>query len=315
MERCIRHQPVLLAEVLTGLAPAANGFYVDGTVGQGGHAAAILRASAPAGRLFGCDRDSQAIAAAAERLAEFTGRFELRQGSFADLAEWLPPASVDGALLDLGLSSVQLAGRGFGFQVDSELDMRLDPSQPQTAAAWLNEADADELARVFWELGNEPAARRLARAIARERQRAPITRTRQLAGLVERAAPRGARAVHPATRVFLAVRMHVNSEISALKRGLAAAWTVLKPHAKLAVISFHSGEHRVVKEFAARLSRDYAAPGEVDVPALRQPRPPQARSLSRRSIRPGAAELAANPRARSAQLRLLEKLPSGETDL
>jgi len=314
VERCSRHQSVLVAEVLAGLRPVAGGFYVDGTVGQGGHAAAILRQSSPSGRLFGCDRDSQAIRAATERLAEFAGRFELRQGNYADLADWLPPASADGALLDLGLSSEQLAGgAGFSFQVDSELDMRLDPSQSLTAAQWLNEASADELARVFWELGDEPAARRLARAIVRERQQRPITRTRQLAGLVERVAPRGAQAIHPATRVFLATRMHINSEISALKQGLAAAWTVLKPGGRLAVISFHSGEHRVVKEFAAGLARDYEVLGEVDVPALRRPRPPQARPLARRAIRAGAAEVAANPRARSAQLRLLEKLAPGET--
>lgn len=311
MERCIKHQPVLVAEVLAGLCPVAGGFYVDGTVGQGGHAAAILRDSSPSGRLFGCDRDSQAIRAATERLAEFAGRFELRQGNYADLAQWLSPASVDGALLDLGLSSVQLAGGGFSFQVDSELDMRLDQSQSLTAAQWLNEASADELASVFWELGDEKAARRLARAIVRERQRLPITRTRQLAGLAERVAPRGAQGIHPATRIFLAIRMHINSEISALKRGLAAAWTVLKPRGRLAVISFHSGEHRVVKAFAAVLARDYDVPGETDVPALRRPRPSQARLLAGRAIRAGAAELAANPRARSAQLRVLEKLPPG----
>jgi 16S rRNA (cytosine1402-N4)-methyltransferase len=302
------HKPVLLTEVVEALQPRAGGRFADGTVGGGGHAAALLRASAPAGKLFGCDRDGTAVQAARERLAEFQGRFEIRQGSFAELDRWIEAGSCDGVVFDLGLSSAQLEPeRGFSFQSDGPLDMRMDPRQELTAAALLQKTGADELAMIFWDYGGEMSARRIARAIERERQIRPLARTRQLAELIEEVSPRGGRKTHPATKVFQALRVVVNDEIGHLQRGLEAAVKILKPGGRLAVISFQGLEHRLVKEFGDRLSRDYEA-GEPDVPELRRPRPAILRWARRKAIVPGAAELGDNPRSRSAQCRVLEKL-------
>jgi 16S rRNA (cytosine1402-N4)-methyltransferase len=291
------------------LRPKAGGRYADGTAGGGGHAAALLRASAPAGRLFGCDRDGAAVLAARERLAEFEGRFEIRQGSFAELDQWIEPGSCDGVVLDLGLSSPQLdwPERGFSFQSDGPLDMRMDPAQELTAAALLEQTGAEELAKIFWEYGGEANSRRIARAIERERQSRPLGRTRPLAELIEKVSPRGGRKTHPATKVFQALRIVVNDEMGHLQRGLEAAVKILSPGGRLAVVSFHGLEHRLVKEFGDRLSRDYEA-GEPDVPELRRPRPAILRWARRKAIVPGAAELSENPRSRSAQCRVLEKL-------
>jgi 16S rRNA (cytosine1402-N4)-methyltransferase len=299
----------MVAEVLEALRPSRTSLIADGTVGGGGHAAALLRASAPTGRLAGCDRDGMAVEAATARLSEFRGRFEIRQGNFAQLADWLEPESCDGLLLDLGVSSPQLdlPERGFSFQEDGPLDMRLDQRQEMTAAKLLNEADADELAGIFWRYGNEEKSRRMARAIVRERQEHPLERTRQLAALIEKLSPRAGRKTHPATKIFQALRIAVNDEIGSLQRGLEAAVKFLKPDGRLAVISFHSVEDRVVKEFGRRLSRDYESPGTVDVPELRRPRPALLRWVWRKALRPGAAELKENPRSRSAQCRVLEK--------
>jgi 16S rRNA (cytosine1402-N4)-methyltransferase len=298
------------AEVVEALRPSPASLIADGTVGGGGHAAALLRASAPTGRLVGCDRDGMAVAAATARLSEFTGRLELRQGNFAEMAEWLEPGSCDGLLLDLGVSSPQLdrPERGFSFQQDGPLDMRFDARQELTAAKLLNEADAEELAGIFWRYGNEEQSRRMARAIVRARQERPLERTRQLAELIEKLSPRAGRKTHPATKIFQALRMAVNDEIGSLERGLEGAVQILKPGGRLAVISFHSVEDRVVKEFGRRLSRDYESGGEVDVPELRRPRPPVLRWVWRKALKPGAAELKENPRSRSAQCRVLEKL-------
>jgi 16S rRNA (cytosine1402-N4)-methyltransferase len=299
----------MVAEVLEALRPSRTSLIADGTVGGGGHAAALLRASAPTGRLAGCDRDGMAVEAATARLSEFRGRFEIRQGNFAQLADWLEPESCDGLLLDLGVSSPQLdlPERGFSFQEDGPLDMRLDQRQEMTAAKLLNEADADELAGIFWRYGTEEKSRRMARAIVRERQEHPLERTRQLAALIEKLSPRAGRKTHPATKIFQALRIAVNDEIGSLQRGLEAAVKILKPDGRLAVISFHSVEDRVVKEFGRRLSRDYESPGTVDVPELRRPRPALLRWVWRKALRPGAAELKENPRSRSAQCRVLEK--------
>jgi 16S rRNA (cytosine1402-N4)-methyltransferase len=298
------------AEVLQALRPSPASLIADGTVGAGGHAAALLRASAPTGRLMGCDRDGMAVEAATARLAEFAGRFEIRRGNFAELAEWVAPESCDGVLLDLGVSSPQLdqPERGFSFQEDGPLDMRQDQRQELTAAKLLNQAGAEELAGIFWRYGNEEQSRRMARAIVRERERRPLERTRQLAALIEHLSPRAGRKAHPATKIFQAVRMAVNDEIGSLQRGLEGALRILKPGGRLAVISFHSVEDRVVKEFGRRLSRDYESPGEVDVPELRRPRPPVMRWVERKALTPGEAELRENPRSRSARCRVLEKL-------
>ncbi|MGA2542614.1 MAG: 16S rRNA (cytosine(1402)-N(4))-methyltransferase RsmH [Verrucomicrobiota bacterium] len=303
------HKSVLTTEVLAALRPRPGGCYADGTVGGGGHAAALLRASAPTGRLFGCDRDGAAVQAARARLAEFAGRFEIRQDSFAGLDQWIEAGSCDGVILDLGLSSVQLdwPERGFSFQSDGPLDMRMDPAQELTAAALVNQTGAEELAKIFWEYGGEANARRIARAIARERETRPLERTRQLADLIERISPRGGRKSHPATKVFQALRIVVNDELGHLQRGLEAAVKILKPGGRLAAISFHGLEDRVVKKFGGRLSRDYEA-HEPDVPELRRPRPAILRWVQRKAILPGAEELRENPRSRSAQCRVMEKL-------
>jgi 16S rRNA (cytosine1402-N4)-methyltransferase len=298
----------LTQEVVAALRPRPGGRYADGTIGGGGHAEALLRASAPTGRLFGCDRDGAAVRAATARLAAFAGRFEIRQGSFADLRLWLEPESCDGVVLDLGVSSPQLdwPERGFSFQSDGPLDMRMDPAQELTAAALLARMGEEEMAALFWEQGGEANSRRIARAIGRGRQARPLERTRQLAELIERVSPRGGKKSHPATKVFQALRLAVNDEPGHLQRGLEAAVAVLKPGGRLAVITFHSGEDRLVKKFGNRLSLDYA-PGEPDVPELRRPRPPLLRWVQRKAVRAGAAELAANPRSRSAQCRVMEK--------
>ena len=303
------HKPVMLAEVMAALKPRPGGQYADGTLGGAGHAAAMLGASSPTGRLFGCDRDGDALEAAQERLAQFAGRFELRRGNFAELSEWLPEKSCDGVLLDLGVSSYQFdtPERGFSFR-DGPLDMRMDVRQSLTAAELVNGVSAEELAKIFWELGDERESRRFAKAIEMDRAKRPFTTTGQLAGLIERLSPRAGRKTHPATKVFQALRLAVNDEIGSLKRGLDGVLKILKPGGRLAVITFHSLEDRIVKQQGREWTRDYSFPGELDVPELRTPRPPEMVWVNRKAIKPGAAELAENPRSRSAQLRVLEKI-------
>jgi 16S rRNA (cytosine1402-N4)-methyltransferase len=305
-----KHSPVMVAEVLAALRPQPGGLYADGTIGGAGHAMAILLASSPDGRLFGCDRDLEAVEAAERKLAAFSGRFEVRQGNFAELAEWLPAGSCDGVLLDLGVSSPQLdkAERGFSFQQDGPLDMRMDRRQELTAARLVIDTSAEELARILWDLGGERDARRFARAIVRERDRRRLETTRQLAEIIEQSALRRGRKTHPATKVFQALRMAVNDEIGSLQQGLAGALKILKPGGRLAVITFHSLEDRIVKDFGRARARDYTFTGGMDVPELRRPRAPELEWLQRKAIRPGLAEVAANPRCRSAALRVMEKL-------
>ena len=300
----------MLAEVLQALQPRPGRKYVDGTVGLAGHASAILAASSPDGFLYGCERDGDALQVAKRRLAEFEGRFELRRGNFAELAEWVPPKSCDGLLLDLGVSSVQLdtAERGFSFQQAGPLDMRMDTRQPMTAATLVNQADAEELARIFWELGGERDARRFARAIVRDREQRWFETTRQLAELIERLSPRRGRKAHPATKVFQSLRMATNDELGSLKRGLDGALMILRPGGRLAVLTFHSVEDRLVKDWGRAEALDYAFTGEVDVPELRIPRKPELRLVTRKAIQPGEIEIAANPRSRSAQLRVFERV-------
>ena len=301
----------MAAEVLAALKPRADGRYADGTLGGAGHAAQLLAASSPTGWLSGCDRDGVAVEAAQKRLAEkFTGRFEIRRGNFSEMAGWIPAASCDGVLLDLGVSSPQLdsAERGFSFQNDGPLDMRMDDRQQLTAADLVNDLEAEKLAEIFWEFGDERDSRRFARAIVHDRALRKFQTTRQLADLIGRLAPRHGKKSHPATKVFQALRIAVNDEIGSLKRGLDAAVKILRPGGRLAVITFHSLEDRVVKEFGRERTRDYTFPGEVDVPELRSPRVPELKWVSRKAILPGEAELNENPRSRSAQLRVLEKI-------
>jgi 16S rRNA (cytosine1402-N4)-methyltransferase len=304
------HIPVMLAETLAELRVKPGGRYTDGTIGGAGHAAAILAASAPNGWLSGCDRDGAAVAAAQRRLVEFAGRFEVRRGNFAELAEVLEPGGYDGVLLDLGVSSAQLdtPERGFSFQQDGPLDMRMDPRQSLTAAELVNGLDAEALAKIFWELGGETESRRLARAIETDRRQRPFTTTGQLAALIEKLSPRRGRKAHPATKIFQALRLAVNDEMGALERGLAGALKILKPGGRLVVITFHSLEDRLVKEFGRAHARDYEFDGTVDVPELRRPRRPELVLVHRKALKPGAAELERNPRSRSAQLRVMEKI-------
>ena len=297
-------------EVVEALRPRDGGRYADGTLGGAGHAALILATSSPTGWLFGCDRDGVAVEAARERLKAFAGRFEIRRGNFAELDSWLAAGSCDGVLLDLGVSSPQLdlAERGFSFQQNGPLDMRMDRTQALTAAELLNQAGPEELARIFWEYGGERDSRRFARAIEKDRGERKFETTGQLAGLIERLSPRRGRKAHPATKVFQALRIAVNDEIGSLKSGLAAALRILKPGGRMAIISFHSLEDRVVKDFGRERARDYTFSGEVDVPELRQPRVPELTIVTRKAVQPGTEEVAENPRSRSAQLRVFEKI-------
>jgi 16S rRNA (cytosine1402-N4)-methyltransferase len=303
------HKPVLLNEILSGLAPRDGGRYVDATLGGAGHAEAILKTSSPTGWLYGFDRDASALEAARERLAPYAGRFELFHSDFGALAQRVPAASCDGVLMDLGVSSPQIdqSERGFSFQKDGPLDMRMDRRQDLTAARLVNEAEPEELARILWEFGGEPQSRRIARALVHDRQSRPFETTVQLASLIERVCPRGGRKAHPATRTFQALRIAVNDEMSQLKLGLTGALEALRPGGRLAVITFHSLEDRAVKEFGRHWSRDYEPGSETDVPELRRPRPARLRRLCAKAIAPGPDELEDNPRSRSAQLRLFEK--------
>lgn len=279
---------------------------------MGGHAAAILEKTSPTGWLFGCDRDGDAVEMARQRLAIYAGRFELRQANFAQVSDWVERESCDGILLDLGLSSRQLdqPQRGFAIQADGPLDMRMDERQDLTAARVLAESSVEALARMFWELGGERDAWRAARLIEEERRVRPIETTAHLARLLERLHPVAGRRIHPATKVFQALRMTVNDELGSLKRGLPILWSRLRAGGRLAVITFHSGEDRVVKEFGRVGARPYVLPNPngPDVPEWRRPRPPELRWLSRKATVPSDGEVTQNPRSRSAQLRVMEKL-------
>ncbi|HEV8542039.1 MAG TPA: 16S rRNA (cytosine(1402)-N(4))-methyltransferase RsmH [Verrucomicrobiae bacterium] len=305
-----RHKSVLLREVLEALRPAAGQLFLDGTLGGGGHAEAILETSSPTGRLIGLDRDEAALRAAGERLTRFEGRFKLQRANYVEMEQFAGEASCDGVLLDLGVSSPQLdqAERGFSFQQEGPLDMRMDQRDPVTAAVIVNTWPEEELANLFWELGEEKASRRIAGGIAKRRAVRKFETTRDLAEFIGGMVGRGKQKIHPATRVFQALRMEVNRELEALEEGLEAAWRVLKPGGRLAVITFHSLEDRMMKEFGRELERDYLNQEEVDVPEFRIPKTPEARWLSRKPMVASAVELAENPRARSAKLRVLEKL-------
>ncbi len=304
------HCSVMLKEVVEALKPTTNGWYVDGTLGGGGHAEAILEASGPDGILFGCDRDERALSATSERLARFGDRVTLSQGNFTELPRWVQAEACDGVILDLGTSSPQLdqAERGFSFQQEGPLDMRMDLQQKKTAATITNSYEEKELANLFWEFGGERESRKIARAIVETRASGLIRTTIQLAAVVEKAKPRRGAKTHPATQVFQALRMEVNDELGSLRSGLTGVWSLLKVGGHLAVITFHSLEDRVVKDFGRRLERDYVTSGDVDVPELRIPKPIEARWLQRKAVTPSPEELIKNPRSRSAQLRVLTKL-------
>jgi 16S rRNA (cytosine1402-N4)-methyltransferase len=309
------HLPVLVDEVIQMLAPAAGSLHIDATLGGGGHTERILEAASPDGRLLGLDADPAAIARVEARLrARYGDRLVLRQANFRELRTVAPEAgfgAVDGMLFDLGLSSFQLADRerGFGFRTGGPLDMRFDPGRGVPAAELLATLDTAELTALFRRFGDEPQAARIARAIVAGRRTAPISTAEELAALVERVAPgnpRVRRRIHPATRVFQALRIAVNEELDALQDGLAAAVDLLRPGGRLVVLSYHSLEDRIVKRFIAAERRGCVCPPELPVCVCG--RNPRLRLVTRPSLTPSAAEIAANPRARSARLRAAERL-------
>jgi 16S rRNA (cytosine1402-N4)-methyltransferase len=299
-----------MRETLSALSPSPGKLFLDGTIGGAGHSFAWLEASSPNGRLIGLDRDEAALEAAAEKLRPFNGRFELRRANFAEMERWARPATCDAVLLDLGVSSPQLdwPERGFSFQREGPLDMRMDRRDPVTAADIVYTWPEVELADLFWTLGEERASRRVASAIVTRRAVKKFISTKELADLIASRLPRGHQKIHPATRVFQALRMEVNRELDALEEGLKQAVSLLKPGGRLAVITFHSLEDRMVKEFGQSLVREYSFPGDIDLPEFRVPKTPEAKWLSRKAIQPGEAEAKENPRSRSAHLRVLEKL-------
>lgn len=298
--------------MVSALQPKAHGRYLDGTLGGGGHAEAILEASSPDGFLYCCDRDSEALAAARQRLTPYADRLETHHCNFTEADRWVAPRSLDGILLDLGVSSHQLdtPGRGFSFQADGPLDMRMDQSGAgPTAADLVNSLPAGELADLFWKLGDERHSRKIARAIEAERRNRPFTSTGQLAGFIERICPRRGAPTHPATRCFQALRIATNDELKSVQDGLERSFRLLAPGGRLAVISFQSLEDRLVKEFMRREARDYDFDGPEDHPDFRRPRRPRGRELARKGIVASPSELDSNPRARSARLRVIERLP------
>ncbi len=316
-----RHISVLLHETLHYLAPRPGGRYLDGTLGLGGHGEAVLRA-APDCELLGLDRDEEALALAGERLAPFGGRAHLRHSAFRDFAVCLDEMGwdkVDGALVDLGVSSMQLdtPERGFSFMHDGPLDMRMDRSgekngRTASASALVNKASYETLKDIIASAGEEPQAGRIARAIVEARAKKPIEGTLELAALVERAYPAKWRATarnHPATRTFQALRMAVNSELDQLSAFLAAALPRLAPGGRLVVISFHSLEDRIVKNFFRDEAQDCRCPRHIPVCICRHTA--LLRILTKKPVTPGADEIAANPRAGSAKLRAAERLQSG----
>jgi len=305
------HVPVMLEQSLDGLHVRSDGTYLDGTFGRGGHARALLARLGPGGRLLLMDRDPAAVAVARALFGD-DARVAIRHGSFADLADWdAAQPGLDGVLFDLGVSSPQLddAARGFSFQADAPLDMRMDPSHGESAAQFLARAKEREIADVLWRLGEERHGRRIARAIVERRSIEPLQRTGELAELVTRTIGRRSDThkgggKHPATRTFQALRIAVNGELDALERGLQGALARLRPGGRLVVISFHSLEDRIVKRFVRAESQ--AAPTRHGLP------PPAPVELHLKPIGsaqfPDAQEVAANPRSRSAVLRVAERL-------
>lgn len=309
-EESFHHLPVLLEEVLEGLRPFTGGRYVDCTVGGGGHSRAILEASEPAGRLLGLDQDPAALEAAGKALAPFGSRVTLKKANFRRLLEAAREAGfdqADGVLFDIGVSSPQLdeGERGFSFHQDAPLDMRMDPEGPVTARDLVNGLEAAELTRLLRDYGEERWARRIADFIVRNR---PLETTGQLVEVIKAAIPAAARRTgpHPARRTFQALRIAVNDELGALEEGLGQALDLVRPGGRVAVITFHSLEDRIVKQAMQAWARGCSCP--PDLPVCVCGRKPRARLVSRKPLTAGEEELSRNPRSRSAKLRLAEKL-------
>jgi 16S rRNA (cytosine1402-N4)-methyltransferase len=301
------HRPVLYQEIIHALRPRQGGHYVDATLGAGGHAQGILRASQPDGSLLGLDVDPEALAIAHERLEPFGERAILVRASYTTLVEQLQALSweqVDGVVLDLGVSSMQLesAERGFSFRYDAPLDMRFDPENPESAAYLVNTLPEAELADLISRYGEEHRARRVAHAIVRAR---PVNTTRQLAQVVANVTSGGRPGIHPATRTFQALRIAVNRELEALEQVLPQAVSVLAPQGRLAVISFHSLEDRIVKQYFRQESKDCLCPPKQ--PVCTCGHKASLIEITRTPVRPEEAEVKDNPRSRSARLRIAEK--------
>ncbi|PWC21761.1 16S rRNA (cytosine(1402)-N(4))-methyltransferase [Brenneria roseae subsp. roseae] len=308
-----KHTTVLLDEAVNGLNIRSNGVYIDGTFGRGGHSRLILSQLGPEGRLLAIDRDPQAIEAAK---AIDDPRFSIIHGPFSALADYMAERDltgrIDGVLLDLGVSSPQLDDpeRGFSFMRDGPLDMRMDPTRGVSAAEWLMKAEADDIAWVLKTFGEERFAKRIARAIVERNRTEPVTRTKALAELIAAASPIREKHKHPATRSFQAIRIYINSELEEIEQALNGALSVLAPHGRLSVISFHSLEDRIVKRFIRHQSRGPQVP--AGMPLTEE----QLRSQGGQTLKavgkmmPSAEEVAENPRARSSVLRFAERLPA-----
>jgi 16S rRNA (cytosine1402-N4)-methyltransferase len=304
------HIPVMLDDVLRALVPCDGARYLDATFGGGGYARAILEQAACT--LWAIDRDPEAIARGAALAASFRGRLHLIEGSFGGMVSLLAEAGVselDGVVLDLGVSSFQIddAARGFSFRGDGPLDMRMSRSGP-SAADLVAELPEAELADTLFQYGEERLSRRVARAIVTARAEAPITTTGQLANIIRGAMPPARDGIHPATRSFQALRIRVNDELGEIERGLAAAAGLLAPGGRLVVVSFHSLEDRLVKRFFTSAAGREPLPSRHDPRGLARPVPAGFRLLTNRALRPAEAEIARNPRARSARLRAMERL-------
>ncbi|MDE2234015.1 MAG: 16S rRNA (cytosine(1402)-N(4))-methyltransferase RsmH [Gammaproteobacteria bacterium] len=303
------HRPVFLQEAVAGLAIQPEGIYVDGTYGRGGHSREIVAQLGPRGRLIAIDRDPEAVAAGKsawlgdQRVVIYRGAFSMLERIAQQEGV---SGRVNGVLLDLGVSSNQLDDpkRGFSFQHDGPLDMRMDPDSGESVAAWLNRATQEEIAEIIRTYGEERYAGRIARAIVGSRGNAPLTGSQQLAQIVSAAVPSRERHKHPATRTFQALRIFINREIDELRAALDQCLRVLAPKARLAVISFHSLEDRLVKRFIRDHSRE--APPDKRMPWLQQSAPPLLKPVGK-AIRPQDEEIAANVRARSAILRIAER--------
>jgi 16S rRNA (cytosine1402-N4)-methyltransferase len=310
VEQRYAHRPVLLAEVLDALAIQPDGFYVDGTFGRGGHAAAIMDELGPKGRLLAMDKDPEAVQSAAAQFGD-DPRFEIQQGTFTMLSRVVAQrhleGQVNGLLLDLGVSSPQLdnASRGFSFSHDGPLDMRMDPASGASAAEWLQGADEKSICDVLRVFGEERFSKRIARAIVARRAEQPLCTTAQLADLIDAAVPSRERGKHPATRSFQAIRIFINSELDDVREVLSQVPDVLAPGGRLAVISFHSLEDRIVKRFIRDEYRGEQPPAEFPLAGMDYR--PRLKPLGK-AIRAGDAELQENPRARSAVLRVAERL-------
>ncbi|OIP66214.1 MAG: 16S rRNA (cytosine(1402)-N(4))-methyltransferase [Nitrospirae bacterium CG_4_9_14_3_um_filter_53_35] len=308
-----KHRPVMREESLSMLNIRPGGLYVDSTLGDGGHAEIMLKKSSPDGMVIGIDRDPEAVARASERLSPFRNRVRVMQGNFRDLCRLIREAgfdSVDGVLMDLGVSMIQVATplRGFSFMLDGPLDMRMNPEEPvPTAYDLVNGAGIDELRKILVEYGEEKRWRPVAGAILKAREKGPIRTTRELAGLIEKALP-GARRyrIHPATRTFQALRIAVNDELNALRKGIEAAVKILKSGGRLCVISFHSLEDRIVKQFFRELEKGCTCP--PDMPVCACGKLPVLRRMTKKPLFPSPQEVKGNPWARSARLRAAEKI-------